>query len=515
MELKRKQIPMTGETGRAVSQIALDTDRNVPDNRPDMRKVVVGKGEIFTDEVKVTSDHVFLRGRLVYNVLYEAENGQLKSLKGEIPFQENLSMDGITENEQVHLQWRTEELNITMIHSRKLGIRALLTVTVLHPVTQSATLCYEVSREENERIEVKTQKIETAQLKEARFDTCRFHQDMALPEKKPNVQEILWKSIQLHHVEKLRKEGAVEISGEVLLFVLYAAEEGEVEWFEAAVPVKGEVECAGKVDSGTVTVQLRQKEASLDLKNDADGEQRNFSLDVILDAAIRSYEITQESYVADLYGLNCKTVPTYEPVVLQRILVKNYAKTKATERMHLQEPQEVHQICCCEGEVEIEKQEYMEDSVYVEGLVHVRLLYFTGDLQSPIGVQKGILTFHQKLEAPGIQPDCCIEIEDSLEQLNTVLMEKNQVEVRAVINLELLVSQPQHMTVLKEAEKQEADLEELQRIPGIVGYVAKSGEDLWKIAKEKHTTVEKLMEQNQLSEQTLSGGEKLLIVKTL
>ena len=37
-----------------------------------------------------------------------------------------------------------------------------------------------------------------------------------------------------------------------------------------------------------------------------------------------------------------------------------------------------------------------------------------------------------------------------------------------------------------------ADLERLESMPGIVGYIVQPGDSLWKIAKKFHTTVEAL-----------------------
>lgn len=521
MELKRKYIHMSGDAGRAVSQIALDEDYNVPDMKPDVKKVIAQRGEIVEDEVKVTADHVWIRGRLVFHVLYLSEENRLKSLKGELPFQENLSMDGVSEQEKVRLQWHLEDLSVSMIHSRKLGIRALFEVRAFVQRMREASLCYDMVQAEGEEIEVLRQTKEVAQLTDARHDTCRFRQEITLPSNKGNIQEILWKSMQLRNMEKIRKEGEIMLSGEVLVFVLYEGEgeEHQLEWFETSVPVKGAVDCAGGtaagMENGSFAIRLTPKECNLDIKNDEDGEARGFLMDVVLDVQIEAYTISQEEYLADLYGLNCMLKPEYRSEVLNRIMVKNYAKTKAVERLKLTEPEGIQQILNCVGEIEVDKTSIREDGVEVEGTVNVQLICLNGSNLCPISLQRGFVPFKQKLEAPGIHDKCELTLHTGMEQLNTILMENSQVEVKAVLNLELMVTEPQEVQVVQEVEKQELDLGMLQRIPGIVGYIAQKGERLWDIAKQNHTTVEKLMELNQISGEQLQGGEKILIVKSL
>ena len=57
------------------------------------------------------------------------------------------------------------------------------------------------------------------------------------------------------------------------------------------------------------------------------------------------------------------------------------------------------------------------------------------------------------------------------------------------------------------------DMEQLQKRPGLVGYIAKDGDSLWSIAKENHTTVEDILRDNHRTDEDLRRGEKILIVK--
>ena len=57
------------------------------------------------------------------------------------------------------------------------------------------------------------------------------------------------------------------------------------------------------------------------------------------------------------------------------------------------------------------------------------------------------------------------------------------------------------------------DMEQLQKRPGLVGYIAKDGDSLWSIAKENHTTVEDILQDNHRTDENLRRGDKILIVK--
>lgn len=226
MELSTIKIHTARQIGRAESQITLDDDYNVPDYRPDIVKIIRQQGTIKLEETKSAPGAVFLKGKLVFRVLYRSdqENGKISCLKGELPFQEKLNMDGISEYDPVRVNGEVEDLSIGVIHSRKLNVRAVL---ILRGVIER-TAIGEVADGVREEKDVFTlhKPIAISELLFAKHDVCRQKNEMILPSSKPNIREILWKSIELRNVgSRLDSEG-VHITGEVLLSVLYHAYSG-------------------------------------------------------------------------------------------------------------------------------------------------------------------------------------------------------------------------------------------------------------------------------------------------
>ena len=128
LELEKVKIHRIQQNGTAVSQITLDDDYNVPDYRPDIMKVLKENGELRFDEVKAANKAVWVKGSLVFHILYRCEqsDGKISCLKGEIPFQEKLNIDGLQENGEVHAAGEIEDLTVGVINSRKLSIRAVV-----------------------------------------------------------------------------------------------------------------------------------------------------------------------------------------------------------------------------------------------------------------------------------------------------------------------------------------------------------------------------------------------------
>ena len=348
MELKKIKIHRKQETGAAVSQITLDDDYNVPDYRPDIVKVLKEKGELRFDEVKAGSGAVWVKGSLVFRVLYRSdrENGKISSLRGEIPFQEKLNMDGLSEYEPVRASGDIEDITIGVINSRKLSVRA---VVVLKAVAE-AEVDEELTTQADDAAEYEQNigRQDVLRLLVAAKDICRQKSEIVLPSSKPNVREILWKSIEFRNVESFLKEGKAGVTGELLVSVLYSEEEeGErLQWYETTVPLSCGTDC--EEDGNECIYRIRAVPVSMELevKPDYDGEERILVLEIALDMDIRVWCEETLELLRDIYSLGKNVIPVRRDRRLDRLLVKNYAKCRLSEQMELPESQEkILQIC--------------------------------------------------------------------------------------------------------------------------------------------------------------------------
>ena len=82
-----------------------------------------------------------------------------------------------------------------------------------------------------------------------------------------------------------------------------------------------------------------------------------------------------------------------------------------------------------------------------------------------------------------------------------------------MLNLDILVLQPTSESVIVNAREEPLNLEKLQALPGIVGYIVQHGDSLWDIAKRFHTTMGRVMETNELADDQIHPGDRLLLVK--
>ena len=101
---------------------------------------------------------------------------------------------------------------------------------------------------------------------------------------------------------------------------------------------------------------------------------------------IRNVEILD-----DLYSIGKELVPIRKEESYESLVVRNFARCKAAERLRL-EPKKPRmlQICHSRGEVKIDDASVVPGGVKVEGAVEVSILYVTADDAIPFAVMEGV-----------------------------------------------------------------------------------------------------------------------------
>lgn len=540
MDLVKKNIHMNRWKGNATTQITLDDDFIVPDTMDDMEQVVLDTGEIVIESSKNQGEKVTVKGKLDFHILYRKSEGGMQTLGGSIPFEESINVPGLEEKDYIQVSWELDDLNAGIINSRKLSMKAIVTLEVrietLYDVEAAVEVDTGISRDtmgdrstrehdlpsmgglgEHIEVEVLKRNVDVASIAVRRKDTYRIKENIQLSGNKPNIESILWSEMKLRGVSTRPVDGKIMVSGDLLVFLIYNAE-GEstpIQWLEENIPFSGELELSEAVEEmvPSITVHLIHKD--IEAKPDYDGELRELDLDAVLELDMKLYKEEKVELLSDLYSTNRELTLQTGQACFDQILTNNTSKCKVSEKVKIDQAERILQICHSEGAVKIDESTVMEDGLSVDGVLEVNLLFLTADDSEPVKSSVEVIPFHYMIDAKGIDESSINQLSSGLEQMTAVMMGGDTVEVKAVIALDLLVLQPVCEQVISGAAVAPMDIQKLQKMPGIVGYIVQPGDTLWKIAKKFHTTIDTIMITNTLTDSAIKPGDRLILVKEL
>nr|WP_279380770.1 SPOCS domain-containing protein [Mobilitalea sibirica] len=501
---------------KSTLQLTLDDDCNVPDIKPDIDKIITEQGDVKITDIQAMNGKLMVKGSLAFNVLYlGGENSKpIHNISGEIPFDEVINMDVSCADDDPIIKWELEDLSAGLINSRKLSIRSIVRLNVaIEELYDEETA---VMVEDTDDVQYLNKKIEITDVSINKKDTFRIKDEIMLPTNKGNVSSILYSDLQLNNIEVRMLENRFSIKGEIPVFILYTSEDEEnpIEYYETEIPFSGNIECNGCNEDMIEDITFRIVSKNLEMKPDVDGEERVLDFEVILEMGIKVYEIEEPEILYDVYSPTKEVTPIIRNATYENLVIKNNSKYRIADRIKVPENEPtILQICHANGTIKIDEIIPEGTELQVEGIIEVGILYITEDDLRPMNALKGAIPFTQVIEVKGMKPDSSFDIKPNIDQLSVMMLDSDEIEVKATMSLNTIVFDKITEPIITDIEVSDIDMDKLQSMPGIIGYVVKKNDTLWNIAKKYYTTVDTIMSINNMEEDKIREGDKLIILK--
>lgn len=513
MELVKKMIHSSYTGKKAASQFFIDEDYNVPDAKGDVSRIVLSEGILRIEDVRHMENYLKVSGKLTFSILYVTESGDpgMASLEGKIPFDEMIYIEDTPDG---HFQITNTQVEFTasLVHSRKIGLKAVVDIEAAPEGIRDEAAAVDVETEMP--VYKKYRKANLLQLAASKRDTYRIKEEIRIPGNKENAGTLLWTDITGRKFDTRLEDGALVLKGELLVFVFYESVEGKTDWLEQTVPFEGRVEAGGIDSSMFHHVIHKLGSMNVDLRMDEDGEPRILGIEGTVDLKIAVYQEEEMEILEDIYSLQKKLVPSFRSGRCESMIMQNHSKCKVAEQLSLPELQnDILQICHSRCVLQPESYTVEEGGVRAEGILHISFLYVKASDTVPFDTWQGMVPFSHLIESNETVPGMKFDIEPGVEQMNVNLLGSNQVEVKATLSFDSFFRNSFDMQSMDAVEELEIDKKELESRPGIVGYTVRKGDTLWNLAKHYSTTIDGIREVNNLSDEEVKDGEKILIFK--
>lgn len=504
MELDKHICTQLVEKAKAFTQITLDDDYIIRDNKPDVVRMIYTKGDVVLEDIKEGNQVIWITGKLHFSSLYQSddEDHRLESVMGDIPFQEKLVLDEIEDIDKLTVNVSVEDLSVGIINSRKLVVRAVLNIAARSMEEENICLCGCIKEK---GFQQKTKEVPVLCLVEDKRDVVHMQKEMLLPNSRTNIGELVFYQVDFRNEEIELQGDRIVLQMDAVVWVLYRSENtGEYECYETSVPVSGELDCDHMQGDEIFWATLKPLEIELEPRGDYDGENRMLGLELAMSVDVQIYREENCQILQDAYALDTELHMEREEVPFYQLLVKNVSKIRLMEQDRIEPNQEkILQICGSSGRISIDRIQKRENGIHVEGLLNVHILYNTTEDSLPFSHAMSQIPFEQFIEVDGMSDSINYWVDAKLEQLQVNLLDNTEYEIKAVLEIGLFVMKKDRVYNVLRIEEEALDIETLQKQPGMIGCVRKDGEDLWDIAKKYHATEENIIE----------IGNKVLVVK--
>lgn len=536
MRLEKKNIHMNKIVKSETVIFFVSREERIMDADNEIENIINQKEIVTTDGVVTRENQITVNGTINYNILYYPKNSEMVcGEEKEINFEENIKLMGINSEDNANVTMEVLSSSIKPVDGKnyiyKIQLKAYIIVEKIEDLDIATAIDIDSQGEnyennfakENsgknnvENIMTKKRNIDSLAIMADKTDTFRVSEQIAVPHGKPPIGTIVWSDIRIKNQNIKTMEGSIIINGQLSVFIIYIPEMENMpeQWLEQTIDFNGQLEMSEATEDVVSYIELWLNNVNVQPEINQDNEMRNLSVSALLKLNVKLYKETNINVIEDVYKPGANLVPIMEPKTYQKLLVKNASRTKEVVKMKIDKTKgQLLQICNSQAEIKIENILVRDNSLKAIGKIKTCIIYISSDDRHPICCQCRESNFEHGIDAEGIEVNDEYFLNWKVEQVNANMLNADEVEIKAVIALEAIVFKKVEQNFVTEINQEPVDMEALNSAPVLKGYIVQKGDTLWKLAKENYTTIEKIMTVNNLENETIKKGDRLLIIKS-
>lgn len=392
-------------------------------------------------------------------------------------------MEGVKPSDHVEVVESLEDLSVGIINSRKLSLQSIIQFHACQEEMYDEQIA--VGCAGSEGMECLKKELELTHLAVCKKDIFRIREELTLPHNLPNIQEIIWDSVNVSEIDFKPLEEKLSVQGELQALFLYegVGEEG-VQIYETVIPFSTNMDCQGCSENMFADIAYYVASKEIEVHTDYDGEERVIGLEMVLDLHIKLYCREKESIFWDAYGITEEVVPVAKQACYLTLLQKKQGKEKVSGTIAFNQPElPVGQIIYGDGQAVVEETQLLDNELILKGSIPMQILYRLADDPDGYACTEGALPFEYRME---------------LEKGEGNIICKSQVQLCS--------------PAISDLQTAPADMEK-NALPGMIACFVGPEDTLWEIGKRYCVPISQIKQINNLSSDSIRAGDKLLVVR--
>lgn len=489
----------------STAEQSLDADINLPDYCPEIQRILKCNIIPNISSVNNNSGRITTDVNAIVRIIYVGDNGKTTAFDQSYPIQKITESNNITSDSAVSVKINVDYVNCRAVNPRRVDIKAMLTF-----VFKVFNKRYEnvLTHASGAGIQTLKNQFNIASLTSLCDKQFSMSEVVEVGENKKPVFQIMnvFSVADLNETKIISNK--VLIKGDLRIKIHYLAEDnGAVECIEHSMPVSQIIEADGVNETDLCSIRLDVCSCEAVPKSDSSGEIRLIEFNAVLNAFLGSFNETDISLISDAYSTDYDVKTAVKNMEISEYNDK--IETVFTNKVILESigvsVNNIIAAWCSDIKYNFISK---EDKCVISGSYVATVIYKDSDNQTGM-IQKSVdFDYSHKTKNACDRINCygsvylsgcsCSVTGDSRIEMKT------EVGVSVLIFSSVLRKYISTVDVLNENNKKENSC-------ALTVYFCDKGENVWNIAKRYNTTVEAVMQENELKTDCIENGRMILI----
>ncbi|MBN4074337.1 MAG: peptidoglycan-binding protein [Alkaliphilus sp.] len=497
-------------------QNVIEGDILVPDSRPDISRIISVDGRIRVQGETIEDGKVIVEGTVNFNVLYvsESEEESLCNVESSTVFKQEIELENITPKMQSEVAVEIEHIDFTMNNERKIGVKAIANLTC--NVIEKKNSEIMINAEGPDDLQILRNKFNYSSVIEKRSEEILIKDAFEIEDNLPEIKEIIKLNSRISEKETKITDKKIIVGGVLLVEIMYITEENRnlLCHYKMEIPFTNFIEMDEALSDMMYSSSIKLNSIDTKLIENIRGENRIIEIEAFVQLDAKIIENIEKNLIVDVYSPKQGLELEKKMILFSRRLETKEKSVSLSESLNVPvESPGIEKIVSVKAKTLVSDYHEEDGKIVIEGVLGIEVLYMAGsDLQLLYSFEQEI-PFRQYVELGSAYEDIDAEIELSDARVKYELVGKNRIDIVANFDVEceVYLSEEAHLI----SEITEAEIKEgIEERPSLTIYSIQSGDTLWEIAKKYNSTVEIIIESNNIEDpQNLKINEYLLIQK--
>ena len=483
--------------------VTVEGDMIVPDVKPDILNTIDTVGNVCIYKKEVLDGKVRFDGSINLNMIYLADSDvdTKRGLTNSLDFTQIIDVNNSRSGMELRNSINIKEIECKVLNGRKINIKVVLEIEIYIYSNEEINILKGINNVEGIQTLNSNMKINnlvgTGCCRACAKDTISLNGE-------DNLAEILKTEIKLLNSEMKVSYNKILLKADANVKIMYLTENGEIKMVSCNIPVMGFIDIPDVSENNILNCCYEIK--NIIVKPNS-VEQHSIYVEIEFEICCDASDCIDIELIQDMYcpSKDLKFKPKEVNTIMNKQINRNICNVR--ERISLPEISS-NKIYDVEIMPNINNINILSGRVVYEGELKLNFI-FSSDTNNRIDTKRYTLPFNFNIDNEQISSNKTINTRMNCVQDEFVVTSDGMVDCKVDLEFETEMYDNANINIIDEIEMSE---EENNSNPSMIIYIVKDGDTLWNIAKRYKTTMQDIINVNNLDNgDMISVGQKLFI----
>lgn len=494
IELTTKNIGVKKMICNTFAEQSIDSDINLPDYCPDIMRIL--KCTVCSDitNSKIVGDRAVADGNAKIRIIYSDEKNNIFCYDADYPFSKYAELPTPADNAVLSCSAKTDYVNCRAVSKRRLDIHGVISlrfdVSTAGEISVISSAC-------GDGIQLKRKSFDLSSMTVLTAKSFQVAEVKETGSSNPGIGKIISAQASPILMDTKIIKGKMLIKGELCVKAIYCSDEKSNETAElnCNIPFNEIIEAAEFNDTCSAAAELTVMSLTAEPKVDNDGEYRYMNINAEVCAKVTAHEASDITVIADAYSTLTQIDTKYNLIKMPK-LAQNFTDTCLCRQSIDISSLDADKIFACITSEPEYKCTFSDGKMSVKGKIPLCIIMISKD-GSPVSCEREAeFEYLRNIDGNAETLSCNCKI--CITGYGCSISADGSVDFKAELNICSAIFNNYEEKVLTALSASENGIKKNKK-SSLTIYFCSGKESLWDIARRYNTTVEDIMEENELS----------------